>query len=130
MGYDFHRIDAETIVFIGAIPEVFDGYEQDPVQKNTWRSIWEPCKYREERPFRCPNGRLRLVTSCSLHDSVTSYTKCSGCPDLVSPDLPDVPDVPDSPAESPEPAEAAVPNVSDGPVEPAVPDVPTVSETE
>ena len=85
MRYDFHRLNTGSIVFLNEIPKDYDGFEQDKDQKNLWHPLWEPCIYREQKPFRCSRGKLRLVTTCNLLEGqIVSYAKCSTC-DLCDP---------------------------------------------
>lgn len=81
----YRKLKNGDILFLNKIPEVFDGYEQDKEHKNTWHPLWEPCRFRVEKLFRCPQGRMHLTTMCDLKDRVVSYTYCDSCFDLEPP---------------------------------------------
>lgn len=63
----------------GPPPPDIPGYEREIGDPYIFHPIEEPCTHRETKVERCPNGRLKVVSFCSLKSIHLTPKICQEC---------------------------------------------------
>lgn len=54
-----------------------DGFVQDPNDTHRWIQLYLPCKYRCQKGFTCPSGKVKMQDYCKLIELQVNIVYCN-----------------------------------------------------